>query len=113
MIESGWSARRVVRQLGHSDCVVRTSGSDLCHLHENQVQNTLDRPVNETATSLRLEWCHARGNWTAAEWNQVVFSNESRFNLSNDDNRVRVWRPSGERLNPAFVYSDTPLPLLV
>ncbi|GFV80762.1 transposable element Tcb2 transposase [Trichonephila clavipes] len=27
---------------------------------------------------------------------------ESRFNLSSDDNRVRVWRPRFERLNPAF-----------
>ncbi|GFX18201.1 transposable element Tcb2 transposase [Trichonephila clavipes] len=27
---------------------------------------------------------------------------ESRFNLSSDDNRVRVWRPRGERHNPAF-----------
>ncbi|GFT53481.1 transposable element Tcb1 transposase [Trichonephila clavipes] len=56
-----------------------------------------------TATHRRfyLEWCRARGNWTAAEWNQVVFSYESRFNLSSDDNRVR--RPRGERLDPAFV----------
>ncbi|GFU02679.1 uncharacterized protein TNCV_535091 [Trichonephila clavipes] len=29
-------------------------------------------------------------------------SDESRFNLSSDVNRVRVWRPLGERLNPAF-----------
>ncbi|GFY03857.1 mitogen-activated protein kinase kinase kinase 13-B [Trichonephila clavipes] len=29
-------------------------------------------------------------------------NNESRFNLSSDHNRVRVWRPCGERLNPAF-----------
>ncbi|GFV07192.1 transposable element Tcb2 transposase [Trichonephila clavipes] len=41
-------------------------------------------------------------NWTAAEWNHDVFSDESRFNLSSDDNRVRVWRLLGERLNPAF-----------
>ncbi|GFV70470.1 transposable element Tcb2 transposase [Trichonephila clavipes] len=41
-------------------------------------------------------------NWTAAEWNQVVFSDESRFNLSNDDNLVHMWRPRDERLNPAF-----------
>ncbi|GFW67517.1 transposable element Tcb2 transposase [Trichonephila clavipes] len=27
---------------------------------------------------------------------------ESRFNLSSDDNRVRVWRSRGEHLNPAF-----------
>ncbi|GFV38746.1 transposable element Tcb1 transposase [Trichonephila clavipes] len=57
----------------------------------------LDAPPSR----LHLEWCCARGNWTAAEWNQVVFSDESRFNLSSDDNRVRVWRPRGERLNPA------------
>ncbi|GFW78452.1 transposable element Tcb2 transposase [Trichonephila clavipes] len=44
MMEDGWSARRVARQLGRSDCVVRSS----------------------------------------------------------DDNRVRVWRSRGERLNPAF-----------
>ncbi|GFU61366.1 transposable element Tcb2 transposase [Trichonephila clavipes] len=37
-----------------------------------------------------------------AEWNQVIFSDESRFNLSSDDNRVRVWRPRGECLSPAF-----------
>ncbi|GFX40106.1 transposable element Tcb2 transposase [Trichonephila clavipes] len=30
---------------------------------------------------LYLEWCHARGNWTAAESNQIVLSDESRFNL--------------------------------
>ncbi|GFV98356.1 transposable element Tcb2 transposase [Trichonephila clavipes] len=27
---------------------------------------------------------------------------ESRFNLSSDDNRVRVWRPRGEHFNPTF-----------
>ncbi|GFV56024.1 transposable element Tcb2 transposase [Trichonephila clavipes] len=59
-------------------------------------------PLTPTDRRLRLEWCRARGNWTAAEWNQVVFSDESRFNLSSDDNRVSVWRPHGERLNPAF-----------
>ncbi|GFX36202.1 low-density lipoprotein receptor-related protein 2 [Trichonephila clavipes] len=37
-----------------------------------------------------------------SEWNQVVFSDESRFNLSSDENRVRVWRTRDERFNPAF-----------
>ncbi|GFX33147.1 transposable element Tcb2 transposase [Trichonephila clavipes] len=32
----------------------------------------------------------------------IVFRDESRFNLSSDDNRVCVWRPRGEGLNPAF-----------
>ncbi|GFU43910.1 hypothetical protein TNCV_652841 [Trichonephila clavipes] len=30
---------------------------------------------------------------------KVVFSDESRFNLWTDDNRVRVWRHPGERYN--------------
>ncbi|GFW64798.1 transposable element Tcb2 transposase [Trichonephila clavipes] len=70
-------------------------------------------PLTPTYRRIRLEWCHSRGNWTAAEWNHIVFSDESRFNLSSDDNRVRVWRPCGERLNLAFAYSDTPPPQLV
>ncbi|GFS87880.1 transposable element Tcb2 transposase [Trichonephila clavipes] len=33
---------------------------------------------------------------------QDAFSDKSRFFLSSGDNRVRVWRPPGESLNPAF-----------
>ncbi|GFW22075.1 transposable element Tcb2 transposase [Trichonephila clavipes] len=29
-------------------------------------------------------------------------SDESKFNLNSDDNRVCVWRPRGERFNPVF-----------
>ncbi|GFT96264.1 transposable element Tcb2 transposase [Trichonephila clavipes] len=50
-------------------------------------------PLKPTRGHLRLEWCRARGNWTTSEWNQITFNNESRFNLSSDDNSVRVWRP--------------------
>ncbi|GFU59917.1 transposable element Tcb2 transposase [Trichonephila clavipes] len=59
-------------------------------------------PLMSTHLRLRLECCRARGNCTASEWNQVVFNEESRFNLSSDDNRVRVWKPRCERPNPAF-----------
>ncbi|GFY18634.1 transposable element Tcb2 transposase [Trichonephila clavipes] len=59
-------------------------------------------PFTPTHRRLRLGWCRARGNWIAAESNQVVFSDESEFNLSSDDNRVRVWSPHVERPNLAF-----------
>ncbi|GFX20109.1 transposable element Tcb2 transposase [Trichonephila clavipes] len=59
-------------------------------------------PLTPTHRRLRLEWCIARGYWSIVKWNQVVFSDEFGFNLSSDDNRVRVWRPRHERLNPAF-----------
>ncbi|GFT46023.1 transposable element Tcb2 transposase [Trichonephila clavipes] len=35
-------------------------------------------PLTLTHRRIRLEWYRARGNWTAAERNQVVFSDESR-----------------------------------
>ncbi|GFY34250.1 uncharacterized protein TNCV_2505531 [Trichonephila clavipes] len=44
-IEAGWSARRVARQLGRSNCVVRRC--QRYHLHEDQAQDALDRPVVE------------------------------------------------------------------
>ncbi|GFX40269.1 transposable element Tcb1 transposase [Trichonephila clavipes] len=30
--------------------------------------------------------------WNVTDWQNVVFSDESRFVLGTDDNRVRVWR---------------------
>ncbi|GFV36630.1 hypothetical protein TNCV_104511 [Trichonephila clavipes] len=47
MMEAGWSARRVACQLGQYDGVVGTSGSERCHLHEDQAQDALDKPVVE------------------------------------------------------------------
>ncbi|GFU71813.1 transposable element Tcb2 transposase [Trichonephila clavipes] len=66
--------------------------------------------MTPTHRNLCLEWCHARGNWTATEWNQVAFNDESRINLKNDDNRVGVWRPRGERFNATFVLQKHTAP---
>ncbi|GFT07651.1 transposable element Tc1 transposase [Trichonephila clavipes] len=41
---------------------------------------------------LRLQWCQARSIWNVTDWQKVVFSDESRFVLETDDNRVKVWR---------------------
>ncbi|GFV57864.1 transposable element Tcb2 transposase [Trichonephila clavipes] len=45
---------------------------------------------------LRLQWCQARSMWNVTDWQNVVFSDESRFVWGTDDNRVRVWRHPGE-----------------
>ncbi|GFX66171.1 transposable element Tcb2 transposase [Trichonephila clavipes] len=71
------------------------------------------RVLTPTHRHLRLEWCRARGNWIAAKWNQIVFSDESRFNLSSNDNRVRVWRTLVNTSILPLLYSDTSLPQLV
>ncbi|GFV39143.1 transposable element Tcb2 transposase [Trichonephila clavipes] len=115
MMEVGWSTRRVACQLGRSDCVPIASSAAI----QAQVAPSLRAPekveghlqlwhplrvlpLTPDHRRLHLEWCYARGNRTAVEWNQVVFSDKSRFNLRHDDNRVRVWRPRGECLNPVF-----------
>ena len=40
----------------------------------------------------RLQWCHAHRRWLDRQWNQVLFSDESRFTLEKADGRVRVYR---------------------
>ncbi|XP_070203212.1 uncharacterized protein [Littorina saxatilis] len=43
----------------------------------------------------RLAFCHNRARWTRQQWADVLFSDESRFNLHHHDGRARVWRRSG------------------
>ncbi|GFX08916.1 transposable element Tcb1 transposase [Trichonephila clavipes] len=49
-------------------------------------------PLTPEHRQLRLQWCQARSMWNVPDWQKVVFSDESRFVLGTDDNRVRVWR---------------------
>ncbi|GFT91294.1 transposable element Tc3 transposase [Trichonephila clavipes] len=67
--------------------------------------STLD---TEPHTSpLRRQWCNERRMW-AAEWNEVVFTDESRSCLQHPDGRIRVWRHCGERmLNSCVMHRHT------
>ncbi|UYV76639.1 hypothetical protein LAZ67_14001548, partial [Cordylochernes scorpioides] len=59
-------------------------------------------PLTPPNRRQRLEWCRARSTWMT-EWHRVVYSDKSRFCLSSDSRRVRVWRRRGERSNPAAI----------
>ncbi|UYV67512.1 hypothetical protein LAZ67_5001026 [Cordylochernes scorpioides] len=81
--------------------------SDLTTISRRLVANGLHScrplrrlPLTPPNRRQRLEWCRARSTWMT-EWHRVVFSDESRFCLSSDSRRVRVWRRRGERSNPA------------
>ncbi|GFW53224.1 transposable element Tc1 transposase [Trichonephila clavipes] len=56
-------------------------------------------PLTPEHRKLRLQWCQAGSMWNVTDWQKVVLSDESRFVLGTDDNRVRVWRCPGERYN--------------
>ncbi|KFM73549.1 Transposable element Tc3 transposase, partial [Stegodyphus mimosarum] len=59
-------------------------------------------PLMQYHTRLRRHWCDERGMWTA-EWNEIVFADESRFCLQLHDARIRVWRHCGERMLNSYV----------
>ncbi|GFU69712.1 transposable element Tc1 transposase [Trichonephila clavipes] len=72
------------------------------HLAEANLKSKLPfraLPLTPEHRQMRLQWCQARSMWNVTDWQKVVFSDESRFVLGTDDNRVRVWRRPGERYN--------------
>ncbi|GFT80389.1 transposable element Tcb2 transposase [Trichonephila clavipes] len=65
-------------------------------------------PLTPEHRQLRLQWCQARSMWNVTDWQKVVFSDESRFVLEAEDNRVRVWSHPGERyISPHNVLRHT------
>ncbi|GFX86896.1 transposable element Tcb1 transposase [Trichonephila clavipes] len=46
-------------------------------------------PLTQNHRRLRGQWCDERKKW-AAEWNEVVFTDESRICLQHHDGRIRV-----------------------
>ncbi|GFW86011.1 transposable element Tcb1 transposase [Trichonephila clavipes] len=82
------SARTIRRRLQQSDL------SASCPL--------LGLPLTQNHRRLRRSWCDERRMW-AAEWNEVVFTDESRICLQHHDGRIRVWRHRGERMQNSCV----------
>ncbi|GFX40370.1 transposable element Tc1 transposase [Trichonephila clavipes] len=56
-----------------------------------------------TNNAVSTGFCRPRATWSVTDWRRVIFSEESRFSLSADDHRTRVWRRTGQRSDPAFI----------
>ncbi|GFW40609.1 transposable element Tcb2 transposase [Trichonephila clavipes] len=75
MMEAVWLARRVARQLGHSDCVAQVAPSLGAPVSSGTIRRRIakkhlgsrcplhEMPLTPTHLRLRLEWCRARGNY--------------------------------------------------
>ncbi|GFY05739.1 transposable element Tcb1 transposase [Trichonephila clavipes] len=64
-------------------------------------------PLTQNHRRLRRQWCDERRMWSA-EWNEVVFTDESRICLQHPNGRFRVWRHRGERiLNSCIMHNPT------
>ncbi|GFW08129.1 transposable element Tc1 transposase [Trichonephila clavipes] len=115
MKTAGWSTRRVAGQVDRSECSVRscweqwtrevTCSTIRADVGVAIVPQTISRhlaeanlkpkclfcalPLTLEHRQLRLQWCQARSMWNVTDWQKVVFSDEFRFVLGTDDNRIR------------------------
>ncbi|GFV60865.1 HTH_Tnp_Tc3_2 domain-containing protein [Trichonephila clavipes] len=121
--EAGWSNRRIGRHLGQSDMVVARCWQQW--ITEGRVYRRGGHPVPSRETIRRrltevglrsrrplrrlpltphhrrvsTGFCRPRAN----RLETIIFSDESRFSLSDDDHHTRVWRRTGQRSDPAFI----------
>ncbi|GFS67006.1 transposable element Tcb1 transposase [Trichonephila clavipes] len=66
-------------------------------------------PLTQNQRHLPHQWGDERRMWVA-EWNEVVFTDESRICLQHHDGRLRVWKHRGERmLNSCVMHRHTGL----
>ncbi|GFV06852.1 uncharacterized protein TNCV_1962731 [Trichonephila clavipes] len=80
------------------------------HLQQSGLSATrllLGLSLMQNHRRLHRQWCDERRMWVA-EWNEVVFTDESRICLQHHDDRIRVWRHRGERiLNSCVMHRHT------
>lgn len=58
--------------------------------------------MSEKNRKARLDFARTHLNWTQQQWKNVLWSDESKFNLRGSDGRANVRRPRGEKFNPRY-----------
>ncbi len=80
------------------------------------IKSTTHRRVEEFGYSChqrRLTWANEKKNWTVAQWSKVLFSDESKFCISFENQGPRVWRKGGEAHSPSCLKSSVKFPQFV
>ncbi|GFW12753.1 transposable element Tcb1 transposase [Trichonephila clavipes] len=73
----------------------------------------LGLPLTQNHTRQRQQWCDDR-MIGVAEWNEVVFTDESRICLQHHDGQIRIWRHRGVRMqNSCAMCRHTGPPLVI
>ncbi|GFX88272.1 transposable element Tcb1 transposase [Trichonephila clavipes] len=60
-------------------------------------------PLTPAHRRRRSLWCREHRNWRDNEWGRVLFTDESRFNLSSDSHRILIWKEQGSRNHPSNI----------
>ncbi|KFM63657.1 Transposable element Tc3 transposase, partial [Stegodyphus mimosarum] len=86
-----------IQCITHHPVSARTIRSRLQQSGQSARRPLLRLPLTQNHRCLRRQRCDERRTWTA-EWNEIVFTDESRFCLQHHDGRIRVWRHRRERM---------------
>lgn len=54
----------------------------------------------------RLKFAKEHINWTTEQWRKILWSDESKFNLSNTDGIHFIRRPANTRFNPKYTVGS-------
>ncbi|KAK6025514.1 transposase [Ostertagia ostertagi] len=58
--------------------------------------------ISEKNRGARVRWAQEHIGWTRQQWNNVLFSDESKFNLMGSDGIKYIRRPLGRRFDPLY-----------
>ncbi|GFU93061.1 transposable element Tcb1 transposase [Trichonephila clavipes] len=94
-------ARRI-ESVTHHSVFARTIRRHLQQSGPSARRPLLGLPLTQNHRRLHPQRCDEGRMW-AAEWNEVIFTDESRICLQHHDGRIRVWRHCGERMLNSFV----------
>ncbi|GFU47764.1 transposable element Tcb1 transposase [Trichonephila clavipes] len=86
-----------IESVTHHSVSARTIRRRLQHSGLSSRRPFLGLSLKQNHRRLRRQWYDERRMW-AAEWNEVVFTDESRICLQHHAGRIRVWRHLGERM---------------
>ncbi|GFV15200.1 transposable element Tcb1 transposase [Trichonephila clavipes] len=96
-----------IESVTHHSVSARTIRRRLQQIVLSTKRQLLGLPLAQNQRPLRRQWCDERRIW-AAEWNEVVFTDESRIYLLHLDGRIRVWRHREERMLTASCVMHRP-----
>ncbi|CAK9801639.1 Transposable element Tcb1 transposase [Anthophora quadrimaculata] len=98
-----YTASEIKNQLGLENISSRTVSR---RLDENYLfsREACKKPlVSKKNRATRLQFAKEHLNWTATEWSKILWSDESKFNLFENDSKNNVRRPTGQRFNVKYL----------
>ncbi|GFS69988.1 transposable element Tcb1 transposase [Trichonephila clavipes] len=88
LVASRTIAQRI-ESVTHHSVSARTIRRSLQHSGLSARRPLLGLPLTQKHSCLRHQWCDERRMWVA-EWNEVVFTDESRICLQHHDGRIEL-----------------------